>query len=1435
MKMILALTMAGLMTGTGCWTAEVGTLPDGNDVGENVSATTSRPAQHDGNNEPPKCAVHLEVVELSPPVITKDHPGSQGIKLGLEGGCVLKIEGSYHLFTAEMVENPWWKKMRLGHWTSPDRVNWARVDTIMESSGDFTGTDLKANVWAPMPFYDEKAGVWNCYYIAYRAKPNDSTGWNLGYDGRVIRAVSQTPGPGGFGGPWRDVGIALEPAWEPWKQNRSQPWEGLQGTDSMSPPYRVGNKWLAFYGSAQTQSNPNRAFKKWSVGLAEAPAPTGPWKRCDGGNPMPFGNFAENPIVMSLPDGSYLLVCDGGETGTAWSSRFAWSPDGVHWSRSEEIPIPSSMEVWWKGYTRTPLGCIPEPDGTYTMFFMANPKGVLWQALGYVRVKINRTIASDSPGQAGFSAAWTRVAYDDAGVEDNQPHLIGSDGNCRFENHGADGESLRTCAFGQRVEFGYGGLNPRAQYKAKLRFFSDRPRELRVKAGEVVLLPVVKLEPGKIVEHVVNLPVTATLTLALEKISGPNAVVSDVEILSTDAKPLTAYWEKREGWIKGRPRYIARPTDTVSLNGQWTFCADGPAGANWKPIEVPGEWVMQGFQVKANCAAGYRRTFTVPASFAGQRVILRFDGVYSEATIMLNDKEIGRHIGGFTPFEFDVTDTLRADENLLALAVKNESIADKMSAGTWYAGHPLGGIPRKVTMFAVPALHIAGLEVTATPDETLTKGIAHVVFQIVNAGKVPANSLKVTAALDRSGGTASTGVPPIAAGDSAEVAIDIPVEKPALWDTEHPNLYTLTVTLSSGQTIQQRIGFKRVEVRGNQLFVNTMPVKLRGGCRHETHPTRGRSLTPDLWRRDAELYREANFNLIRTAHYPPPEEFITACDELGLFIECESPMWQSGLDENNILQATIEMVQACRNHPSVLFWSLANEAAWCDAYYLSSQVVKKLDPLRPQTFEGNENDHGNCSIGSRHYPASDVPKRDHNAGRPIHYGEFCHLSSYSRFELSADPSLRDTWGRGFRSMWDAMFQSQGTLGGALWAAMDDTFHLPDGRSVGFGEWGILDNWRRPKPEYWHCKKTYSPVRIDETQQHLPVSATVDLPVLNQCDFSNMREFDISWSIGRQGGKIVADIAPHAKGTLRITPKVAPHASDKLMIEVRDPRGFVADEYAFTFGEKQLSMPVTAPVSKRSLADFVSRDTGRLIGEIGGPTLMVLPLNGQKDSQLYGKYFRPPYNPMATKWEQSSVDARPDSVTVVGEYAEAKGTFRFSIGSNGELEVAYSFTMKQAVNPRQVGLVFDLPRSWATIAWHRNAPYTVYPSDHIGRPVGTACAFGGKNNYEPYNLRNQPTRPWCEDATEGGTHDFRSTKENIFWYQITDSTGHGVRILSDGKQHARAWVDGDKVRLLVADYSNAGGEVYFHKHVASEDRPLRAGDDISGLVRLLPVK
>lgn len=337
---------------------------------------------------PVDCAVTLKVVAVHPePVIKKGDSGTEDNKYGFEGGSVLRHQGAYHLFTAERFRDPYDVKMRLGHWTSADGLKWARLSTIRESSAEGNGMDLRASIWAPMPFYDEAAKLWNMYYVAYRSKGGDDSGdWFGNYAGRIVHSVSQVAGPDGLNGPWNDLGVALEPEWEPWSLNPSQPWEGLQGTDSISPPYAAGGKWYAFYGSAQMQ-NPSRnnpKYPRWSVGLAEAPAPTGPWKRRAKGNPMPFGGFAENPIVTQLQDGSYVMVCDSGFIG------YAWSPDGLRWSKARNIEVPKDMQKWWDGGTRTPLGCVPESDGTYTIFFMAHRKNVNWQELGLVRVKVER-------------------------------------------------------------------------------------------------------------------------------------------------------------------------------------------------------------------------------------------------------------------------------------------------------------------------------------------------------------------------------------------------------------------------------------------------------------------------------------------------------------------------------------------------------------------------------------------------------------------------------------------------------------------------------------------------------------------------------------------------------------------------------------------------------------------------------------------------------------------------------------------------------------------------------------------------------------------------------------------------------------------------------------------------------------------------------------
>ncbi len=324
---------------------------------------------------------------------------------------------------------------------------------------------------------------------------------------------------------------------------------------------------------------------------------------------------------------------------------------------------------------------------------------------------------------AARAADYVRVAYDDAGAAEAEPHLAGGS-DWRFENPGTTAASLRTAAFGECVEFRYAGLNPKAAYKAKLRFFSDGPRRERIKAGGMVALDSVVLENGAVTEREFEIPSAAyadgKLILTVERVSGPNAAVSEIEILSTDPAALRAMPLPEPPL----PVLTPRPAAELDLSGTWKFTASAPAGFEkaaahdaWSDIQVPGEWVMQGFKVEPNAAAAYFRTFELSSKPAGRRFKLRFSAVYSLCRAWLNGVEIGGHEGGFVPFEFDVTDAIKSGRNTLAVSVQSESLADKLSCGSQYASHPLGGITRKVQLFSVADIHLSDLKIETAFDK----------------------------------------------------------------------------------------------------------------------------------------------------------------------------------------------------------------------------------------------------------------------------------------------------------------------------------------------------------------------------------------------------------------------------------------------------------------------------------------------------------------------------------------------------------------------------------------------------------------------------------------------------------------------------------------------------------------------------------------------
>jgi hypothetical protein len=949
------------------------------------------------------------------------------------------------------------------------------------------------------------------------------------------------------------------------------------------------------------------------------------------------------------------------------------------------------------------------------------------------------------------------------------------------------------------------------------------------------------------------------------------------------------------------PRLSPRPaavagvrSPLVSLDGTWKFNPRPPDGfqnfgaaqtRNWDKIEVPGEWAMQGFTVKKDSAAAYWRAFEIPSDWRGRRVKLRFDTVHSDCHVFVNGREVGAHEGCFTAFELDITDAVKPGRNILALAVKSESTADTLASASQYAAHPLGGITRKAQLFALPEIHVAGQIVTTTFDKEFKDAALHVHLDVANESSSGGEAVATFKLVDSSGKLLSSGsvnLPAVQAGRSIAADLSIPVASPKKWDSEHPNLYSLKTELlvagKMAEKISQRVGFRQMEVRGNRLFVNGSPVKLRGVCRHETDPLRGRSLTPETWRKDAELFRAANVNDIRTSHYPPPEEFLDLCDEYGFFVECEAalcwigheanPVWNSwnyldGKFFPFLMRANLENLAANRNHPCVIIWSLANESRWSPLFAEVNRRVKLADPTRPTSFHDQcwgESDtrRSQADIAVYHYPGEDGPALCDQESRPVLFGEYCHVQCYNRRELATDPGVRDDWGRGFARMSDLMYPRDGCLGGAIWAGIDDVFRLPNGKFAGYGMWGaICDSWRRDKPEAWHVKKAYSPVRVAARRLPLPTAGQpIRVPVENRYNFANMSEVGIAWNIARWKGTSRVDIPARRSGEMLITPPAALKNGDVLRLVFTDPRGFVCDEEEILLGTSAEDAVAAVAKSTGKLAfaqaadqiqihggavEYVlDRKTGQFVrGSLhgkniltGGPALMILPLQSEACEPVDLGLWKP-LNNVCENWKAQSVEASECAdgaveVAVNGSCNEAAGGYVIRLDAAGGIKVRYDFSSGVEENPRQWGMVFFAPEPFQTLHWSRAAQWSCYPPGHIGRPAGTArarVASGG----QPCAAR-KPAHAWPLDATVLGGNDFSGTKVAIREASLAGPSGR-LRVISDGHQSVRAFMDGGRAGLLVAGFHSGGGDSFFEPHFAAERKPLHPGSRLSDTIQL----
>ncbi len=920
-------------------------------------------------------------------------------------------------------------------------------------------------------------------------------------------------------------------------------------------------------------------------------------------------------------------------------------------------------------------------------------------------------------------------------------------------------------------------------------------------------------------------------------------------------------------------------TPVVLLNGSWKFSMSPPEKfwedevdfQNWADIQVPGECQMQGFAIKHDQPYAYKHQIAIPIDFIEKQILLNFYGVYSYARVWVNGHFVREHYGGFTKWSCDITEFVTAGEQA-SISVEIVDRADDISYGSGYAKHQIGGILRDVELVALPKQNFKQFYYETDLDEQYQDAELKVFYELTQAS--PA-SIKVELYDDEN----ALIVEAENEATSQSGQFSIPLDNPEKWDAEHPNLYTLVASLlEDGKEIlktTQKVGFREVVIEGNKLLVNGMPVKLRGACRHDIHPTLGRMTTPEYDKEDVLLAKECNMNFIRTSHYPPSEAFLNYCDEYGVYVEDETAVCFVGSHRTEAYKETgatqsdpefkgrylsqlEEMVQNHRMHPSIIIWSIGNENRFGDNFLESYKWVKQNDLTRPviYSYPGQVPDSLKIyDLVSMHYPAWDGKLNQYGIAitdfsyeaMPMLHDEWAHVACYNNPTLRYDPNVRNFWGESLDKMWTNLFDADGGLGGAIWCMIDETFMLPEdlegynewwgildeniipatymGPTIGYGEWGIIDTWRRRKPEFWGTKKAYSPTKIYARQiTEFQTNKELSIPVHNRFDHTNFSELKITWKYENQSGILEnINLDPHRRGELTI-PANNWGNDTKLNICFYQNDTILLDEYNIQVGTKVPELPVCKKgtlninetneqlvIAGKNFELNIDKKVGLLENvKVNGEELiksgpfinLKIPGNRLQYSTITMEDYAENWKCTNFKYE---VKEGIISISTEGKYDKIDARFLIRIDENGLFNIDYNIENSPEKIPMQeLGLKFITVESFENLSWMRNSYFTAYPESHLGRQMGSVDL----NSKPGMNYRENIEHEWEMDSK--GFYYFgleeelpftniaRSLKENIYSFSLTTQSNSRIEVFSEGTQACRYDIIDNNHTLIIND-------------------------------------
>lgn len=592
-----------------------------------------------------------------------------------------------------------------------------------------------------------------------------------------------------------------------------------------------------------------------------------------------------------------------------------------------------------------------------------------------------------------------------------------------------------------------------------------------------------------------------------------------------------------------------------SLNGTWKFhIATNPSQrdtsfykdttniSSFGNIIVPGNWETQGYDhpiytnsqypwtlfdhqsppqapTVYNPVGSYRREFTVPSTWNGRQIFLSFQGIGSAFYIWINGNYVGYGEDSFTPKEFDITKYLRTGTNNISVEVY------RWSDGSWLEDQDmirLSGIFRDVFLFSTPPVHIYDFHYTTDLDGSYTNASLTVKANLKYYSQTAPAGYSVAAAVYNSNGVQVTslqlGTASFITGNETQLSQSTSVSNPDKWSAEFPNLYTLVIVLKdpSGNVIETEsclLGFRKFELSGGKMKINGKPILFKGVNRHEIDPETGKTLTYDRMLQDITIMKQFNINAVRTSHYPNYPHWYELCDKYGIYVIDETNLESHGTGgtlpaskpewTNNCVDRVKSMVERDKNHPSVLIWSLGNEAYSGNNFQLMADWVHQNDPTRLVHYQGYNDV---ADINSDMYAPVENVVGYSNSTKPFILCEYSHAMGNSEGNLY--------------QYWDAFENNPNTQGGFIWDFVDQGLWNP--AHTGFlygGDWGdnpndadfcangLISADRTLQPEIYEVKKVYQNIKIKAVD-----TLKGQFKIKNYYRFTNVNSFSGTWQL-----------------------------------------------------------------------------------------------------------------------------------------------------------------------------------------------------------------------------------------------------------------------------------------------------------------------------------